>query len=113
MRVYCAPRDAWDAPKGAELRVTLFGAANTKKGGSIGQLLLPAIAKMKLGPAQRAWDLLSIALSVVAADHGCLRSRSSDGWTRQIELSVAVTEPSFWSNHASELESTLGFLTGD
>lgn len=113
MKVYCAPRDAWDAPKNADLRVLMFDLGDDNSRGSIGHSLLPAIARMKLAPAPRAWDLLSIALGVVAADHGCLRSGSPDGWTRQIELSVSVGDPKFWSGQTSELESTLRFLTGD
>lgn len=113
MKVYCAPRDAWDAPKNADLRVLMFDVPEDKSHGSIGHALLSAIDRMKLAPAQRAWDLLSIALGVVAADHGCLRSGSPDGWTRQIELYVSVADPRFWRGQIPELESTLRFLTGD
>jgi 7-cyano-7-deazaguanine synthase in queuosine biosynthesis len=113
MKVYCAPRDAWDAPKKTDLRVLMFDAPDDKSQGSIGHSILPAIERMQLAPARRAWDLLSIALGVVAADHGCLRSGSPDGWTRQIELSVSVGDPKFWSGQAPKLESTLRFLTGD
>lgn len=113
MKVYCAPRDAWDAPKKADLRVLMFDVPDDESQGSIGHSLLQAIDRMKFVPAARAWDLLSIALGVVAADHGCVRRGSSDGWTRQIELSVAVADRAFWSGQARALESALRFLTGD
>lgn len=113
MKVYCAPRDSWDVPKKTDLNVLLFDVPDKKFEGSIGHSLLQTIERLKLAPAQRAWDLLSIALGVVAADHGCLRRTSSDGWTREIELSVAVSDPNFWSGQAHILESALCFLTGD
>ncbi len=113
MKVYCAPRDAWDAPKKADLTVLLFDVPDKQSDSSIGHSLLQTINRMQLAPAPRAWDLLSIALGVVAADHGCLRRTSPDGWTRQIELSVAVSDPKFWGQQAHALESALCFLTGD
>ena len=113
MRVYCAPRDSWDAPKKVDLNVVLFGASDKKSVGSIGNSFLQTINRMGLAPAQRAWDLLSIALGVVAADHGCLRRTSPDGWTRQIDLFVAVSDPKFWGYQVRNLESALCFLTGD
>jgi 7-cyano-7-deazaguanine synthase in queuosine biosynthesis len=113
MKIYCAPRDSWDAPKKTDLNVLLFDVPDKQSEGSIGHSLLQTIERMKLAPAPRAWDLLSIALGVVAADHGCLRRTSPDGWTREIELSVAVSDPKFWSGQALALESALRFLTGD
>src|SRR5258708_6463544 len=113
MKVYCAPRDSWDAPKKTDLNVLLFDVPDKKSEGSIGHSLLQTIEHLKLAPAQRAWDLLSIALGVVAADHGCVRTTSPDGWTRKIELCVAVSDPSFWGRQVHALQSALCFLTGD
>lgn len=113
MKVYCAPRDTWDAPKRTDLNVLLFDVPDKRSEGSIGHSLLQTIERMRLAPAPRAWDLLSIALGVVAADHACLRRTSPDGWTREIDLSVAVSDPKFWSGQARSLESALRFLTGD
>ena len=112
MKVHCAPRDSWNTVK-ADLNVLLFDVPDDELQGSIGHSLLQTIERMKLAPAPRAWDLLSIALGVVAADHACLRGTSPDGWTRQIELSVAVSDPKFWSDQTRKLESILRFLTGD
>ena len=64
-------------------------------------------------PSSQAWDFLAIALSVAAADHGCLRKDSPDGWTRDIQLEVAVTDPAFWNTQTSALNAALRFLTGD
>ncbi|MBN9607416.1 MAG: hypothetical protein J0G30_12480 [Actinomycetales bacterium] len=54
-----------------------------------------------------------MALSIMVADAGVLRDRSPDGWTRQIELTVAVQDPSLWNPLAQRLEAALAFLTGD
>ena len=64
-------------------------------------------------PSSQAWDFLAIALSVVAADHGCPRNTSPDGWTRDIQLDVAVTDADYWITQTCALEAALRFLTGD
>lgn len=113
MKVYCAPRDSWDAPKKTDLKVVLFDVPGKASEGSIGHPILSKIQRLKLLPTQRAWDLLSIALGVVAADHGCVRKTSADGWTREIDLSVAVSDPTFWKTQVDALIAALCFLTGD
>lgn len=60
-----------------------------------------------------AWDFTTIALSVVAADKAVLRKNSADGWTRRIELSVHLQEPSVWNMNRNKLAFLLRFLTGD
>jgi len=112
MRIYCAPRGSWNPPK-ADLHVLLFDVPDDKPEGSIGHSLLQIVERMHLKPAPRAWDLLSIALGVIAADHGCLRRTSPDGWTRQIDLSVAVSDTKFWNGEGSRIQALLRFLTGD
>ena len=49
----------------------------------------------RLRPAARAWDFAAISMAVVAADEGCQRTGSADGWTRQIELTVACRRQQF------------------
>ncbi|SLI25084.1 Uncharacterised protein [Mycobacteroides abscessus subsp. bolletii] len=56
---------------------------------------------------------LSIALSVVVADGETKRSTSSDGWTREFEINVAVQDPSRWNALAGAFSSALAFLTTD
>jgi 7-cyano-7-deazaguanine synthase in queuosine biosynthesis len=56
---------------------------------------------------------MSIALSVIAADIGVRRDRSPDGWTRQIDLQVAVSDPAFWTSQGPLLDRQLRFLTND
>lgn len=66
-----------------------------------------------LAPSVRAWDFTTIALSVAAADKAIPRKDSADGWTRMVELSICLNQPSVWNARRTELESLLRFLTGD
>jgi hypothetical protein len=103
-----APLELSDA-----LRVVLFGQAGSSDRGSAGDAVKSEIQHRRLVPSARAWDLLSIALSVVTADFAGLRDQSPDGWTREFEIEVAVTDPAFWTGQAKALSDALGFLTTD
>src|SRR3546814_10761926 len=63
------------------------------------------ILRTRLHAAPRAWDFLSLALAVVTADVAVWRSESADGWTREIDLSIAVADPDFWNGQAAPLEA--------
>lgn len=111
MQVGCAPHGTTLPP--GDLTYVLFGYRPDPSVGSIGATLVRIIQAYGLKPTARAWDFLSIALSVVAADEGCARGRSADGWTRTIELTVAVVDPGFWNAQAPDLEDALSFVTND
>lgn len=111
-KVSCAPIGTL-LPADTDLPFILYGARLNHAYGEVGRPILPIIRKMQLTPAIRAWDFLSIALAVVAADESCKRQISADGWTRQIELSVAVADQPFWTSQAVALSKALCFLTGD
>ncbi|MCJ2046369.1 hypothetical protein MKK58_17780 [Methylobacterium sp. J-078] len=81
--------------------------------GSVATALIPTVRRLGLAPSSRAWDFLSLALSVIAADEGCSRSASADGWTRSIDLEVGVTDPAFWNGRRDILQDALGFLSTD
>jgi len=81
--------------------------------GNVGVTLFENLRRMGIQPQPRAWDFLALSLSVIAADQGVLRKKSPDGWTREIYLEVAVTEPTFWQTQSSDIEDALRFLTGD
>src|SRR5262249_27246188 len=93
--------------------IVLYGHATTKREGSVGAAVRDTIRRQKLHPAPGAWDFLSIALSVIAADLAGHRGKSPDGWTREFELYIAVADQPFWSAHAAQLEQMLAFLTTD
>lgn len=113
MKFVCGP-ETFELP-GCEdaLRVVLFGQPGSEDRGSAGDAAKAEMQRRRLSPAPRAWDLLSIALSVVTGDFAALRSASADGWTRELELEIAVADPKFWSEQSEALSSALAFLTTD
>jgi 7-cyano-7-deazaguanine synthase in queuosine biosynthesis len=113
MRLICAPKDCSFPEDPSALLVVLYGHSERGDDGSAGEALIHEIRRKKLVPAARALDLLSLALSVVAADLAVHRDRSPDGWTREFELEVAVTDSDFWNTQSKLVEAALGFLTTD
>src|SRR3954470_21542956 len=113
MRLLCGPADLQRAAAEGALRVVLYGQGGPEYHGSAGATVRNEIRRARLAPARRAWDVLSIALSVMAADAAGPRSESPDGWTREFELEIAVGDRAFWNRHADALAHALTFLTTD
>jgi 7-cyano-7-deazaguanine synthase in queuosine biosynthesis len=109
----CAPRSSGAHTPDGATRVILYGQRDDGHEASAGQSVRTIVARRKIKPVQRAWDLLSIALSVVAADFGAQRNASPDGWTRELSLEISVAEPDFWNTQADALARALAFLTTD
>ncbi len=95
-----------------DVDVVLFGRGNSERG-SAGAAVVETLQRQKLLPEPRAWDFLSIALGVTAADLAGHRSLSGDGWTREFQLVIAVADPDFWATQAAPLQDLLQFLTTD
>ncbi|WP_219844505.1 MULTISPECIES: Qat anti-phage system QueC-like protein QatC [unclassified Arthrobacter] len=66
-----------------------------------------------LEPSSEAWDFLSLALSAVTVDGIHRRNLSADGWTRQLDLSIAAVDPDRWNDVGGEIARALSFLTTD
>lgn len=114
MKLICAPLGYDFAGAGDfDLEVVLYAHADRKDRGGIGGNLRTVIKRLNLKPSPRAWDFLSIALSVIAADTGVPRSNSPDGWTRELDISIAVVDPVFWTSNSGILSDALRFLTTD
>lgn len=113
MKIFCTPNGNTQTVTQTDLKVILFDSNKTQSEGYIGNNIWKEIKKEKLNPHSKAWDILSIALSVIAADHAGHRGKSHDGWTRAFELVIAVNDKDFWNTHASLLSKQLGFLTSD
>lgn len=117
MKLTCAP-EGFDFQEDGALNFRLYGQPEaatqlrSARGGG-GAAALQRIKRTGFAPSARAWDFLSIALSVIAADTAGLRDKSPDGWTRSFELTIAVIDPNFWNTQAKELQSALQFLTTD
>ena len=114
MKIFCAPKGC-PVPPDQDLEVLLFGQRDRSndRQGSAGEAVQREFYRAGLLPDQRAWDFLSLALAVVTADVSVTRSDSADGWTRQIELVVAVSDPAFWSTQSDAIQAMLGFLSTD
>ena len=113
MRFVCGPRQFALRDVDAATRVILYGQVQAERQGSAGEAVAHKILSRRFQCERRAWDLLSISLSVVTADFAVLRNRSPDGWTRELELDIAVTDPAFWTGQAGNLVKALAFLTTD
>jgi 7-cyano-7-deazaguanine synthase in queuosine biosynthesis len=64
-------------------------------------------------PDTMALDLLVTASACYVADKCVDRGNASDVWTRELSLSVPVTNPKTWSNVSARLDEALSFLSGD
>lgn len=114
MKLVCAPlAHGFGAGASGGLEIVLFGYADRENRGEVGASIRDAIRRCKLQPAARAWDLMSLALSVVAADIGVRRNESPDGWTRELDLHIVVNDSVFWNSQKSLIEKQLRFLTTD
>lgn len=113
MKLVCALKDHPFSDTEETLGIVLYDAATTQNHGSAGGAVKYQIVKDKLAPAARAWDFLSLALSVMAADLAGHRDESPDGWTREFELEVATVDPAFWNGQRALINRLLGFLTTD
>jgi 7-cyano-7-deazaguanine synthase in queuosine biosynthesis len=114
MNVLCAPLDlGFKIGSRADLQVVLYGHPDSPSRGGAGANIREVIRRLELKPAARAWDILTIALAITAADTAVRRNQSPDGWTREIDLQVAVADPAFWSAQNVKLATALRFLTTD
>lgn len=114
MKLICSPTKASLSPASkSELPVLLYGRADAKEYVSVGAAIAEEIGRRGLVVERTIWDLLSLALSVIAADSAVLKPKSADGWTREIELNVEVSSPEFWTDQAPLIEQMLRFLTTD
>ncbi len=64
-------------------------------------------------PGPIAEDLLRVAGAVFCADKVALRSLSEDAWTRELLLTIPVSDVDRWRGVAVHLQRTLSFLSGD
>ena len=114
MKVICAPERL--LPEILEKNVeyfSLYTIPSNKKIGHIAQDWRPRLKKMGLYPDLLTWDFITIAMSICAADLACLRKKSADGWTREIEIFITVCDKGNWIPHLEKLQNAFRYLTGD
>lgn len=99
----------------ADVRLTLLDGRGPNAAGSVGS----GVVKRFLDTMGRdgeplAWDFAALTLAAVGADRAVNRYLTSpDGWTRTIDLTVAVSNPARWQPTAQRWASLFGFMTGD
>jgi len=96
-----------------ERAFTLFKSAKRAGVGTIAQGWRGSLKRKGFAPSVQAWDFVQFCLSVCAADLCCPRNTSADGWTRAIQLTVALYEPLRWAPWKAHAEALLKVLTGD
>ncbi|SEK16235.1 MULTISPECIES: Qat anti-phage system QueC-like protein QatC [unclassified Variovorax] len=113
-KVLCAPKDLIPIlrERGTNY-VSMYAHDGLPDVSTVGTSLIDDIKRAGIAPSARSWDFLSLALAVNAADHAVERNVSADGWTRTIELEVALYEPEPFQQLTAEIQQALRFLTGD
>lgn len=87
----------------------------------IGGTVIHDIRQLGIQLDNRTFDFLTISLAVTAADSVIYRNKknkfgeyeSENNWARRLEIELPLLEPKYWNKVKSDLEATLGFLTGD
>lgn len=75
---------------------------------------LEQLSSLGLVPSEEAVDFVLVAALVNAGDTRVSRSvNAQDGWVREIDLYVPVSDPARWSELSRRVEALLRFLTGD
>lgn len=113
MKIVCNPSEAYLEQSGADLKVLLYAQPSKDDVACAGDALKNFLSRKKIDIDSAAGDLLSFALSVISADFGAHRRLSPDGWTRIIDLEIAVQNPKPWNENKTLIESMLGFLSTD
>lgn len=106
------------SPSGIDHRISIFegdlGALSNSSGHAGVSVANELFKWAGRSPATKAWDFTALALGVVGADRLVNRSLvSADGWTREIDLTVGVSDPHTWQALSEKIEEMLSFVTGD
>lgn len=64
-------------------------------------------------PSKSAQDFLLVAATVYALDKLVSRSKATDRWTRNFDVTIPVVDPETWNRQSSVANECLSFLSGD
>lgn len=92
---------------------SLFASAGEAGVGTIARGWPRELETAGHAPPAAEWDFVVLCFAVCAADFASPRSASPDGWTRQIDLAVALHDPLPWQTQRGRIETMLRVLTGD
>lgn len=97
-----------------EVHVVLYGKGAMGPGvARIGAQLVEQVSRLKVAIRPEAFDFLTIALAVTAADTFVSRSEAPDRWCRRIDLTIPLVDPAPWNGVRERLQGALRFLSGD
>jgi hypothetical protein len=75
---------------------------------------LDQLREWGFNPSEIGVELIMLATALTAADTRISRgAHSQDGWSREIDLHLPVSDVARWSSQAMLLQTMLRFLTGD
>jgi 7-cyano-7-deazaguanine synthase in queuosine biosynthesis len=92
---------------------TMFKSSGRQEVSTVGTGILREVEMAGICPDLRTWDFATFSLAVSAADLAVPRASSADGWTRVIELNIALVDPEPFTQITHALQDMLRFLTGD
>lgn len=100
--------------KGSSIPVVMYGKrAPAPDTGSVGGPVLEELRRLRVSANRRAFDLLTVAMAVTAADSFVSKFQAADGWSRELSLRVPVSDPAPWVAAVPTLKRALDFLSGD
>src|SRR6202030_3556104 len=112
--VFHTKEDTLPIQPNQNIHVWLYGATPPyPHAGIIGHQVLDYASRLTVRPSLAAFDFVSIALAVTAADTFVLRSEAPNCWNRTFELVLPLAQPDRWKAVQPELEKTLRFLSND
>lgn len=112
--VHCDPSIDKLKASSADRKVVVYDHADHDNGiGCIGNRVRDSIARIDEPVSVVAFDFLTIALAITAADEFVSRDDAAHGFARDISLKVSLAKPEVWSAQASSVERLLTFLSGD
>jgi hypothetical protein len=100
--------DSSEIPNGADIVFLWDGSATD----SFRSQLKPSLESLGPVPALNA-DFLRVALAVFASDRSVRRNSKGQGWSRELDLSIPVSDPKLWKANAGALVEIMNYLTGD
>ncbi|ABF09045.1 Qat anti-phage system QueC-like protein QatC [Cupriavidus metallidurans] len=114
MKVICTSFDARPRAISAGTRAfTFFQSSDVAGSERIANGWLQELERAGYAPSIPIWDFVLFGFAVCAADLAVPRNKSADGWTRELELSVTVVDPTPWNAQRPLVEGMLRILTGD
>lgn len=86
---------------------------HSTKSSAIARTVIDKIRDLGVPVSIQAFDLVTIAMAVTAADSFSKRESSSNSWSRDLYLDIPLKKPELWLPVKNKLEKALNYLTGD